>query len=89
MLEIHIPELVSFVIGRLAVVQQKLNQVGEATSQPEEEVDPDTTRRIADLHKYSEKAGSVLTEIPELIDRLEALSPLHAQVDFFNTIFIV
>lgn len=66
--------------GRLAVLQQKQNQVGEgAGQQDEEDMDPDTVRRIGDLHKFSERAGAVLTEIPELVDRLEALSPLHAQ----------
>jgi hypothetical protein len=70
--------------GRLAGLQQKLNLAGEggsaAAGQPEEEQDPDTLRRISDLHKYSERAGSVLTQVPELVDRLEALSPLHTQV---------
>jgi dynactin-2 len=68
------------------VVQQKLNQVREkdggcsSSSKPEdEELDPDTARRIGDLHKYSQRAASVLAAVPELIDRLEALSPLHAQ----------
>jgi hypothetical protein len=71
--------------GRLAGLQQKLNLAGEgsaAASQPDEEQDPDTLRRISDLHKYSERAGSVLTQVPELVDRLEALSPLHTQVYF-------
>jgi hypothetical protein len=69
--------------GRLAGLQQKLNLAGEggsAAGQQEEEQDPDTLRRISDLHKYSERAGSVLTQVPELVDRLEALSPLHTQV---------
>jgi hypothetical protein len=66
------------------VVQQKLNQASEQQQQLAEgeggEMDADTARRIADLHKYSARAGPLLTEIPELIDRLEALSPLHVQV---------
>lgn len=67
--------------GRLAVVQQKLSQAGEeeGAAGGDQQADPDTVRRIADLHKLAERAGPVLTEIPELIDRLEVLSPLHAQ----------
>jgi hypothetical protein len=76
--------MTDFGAGRLAGLQQKLNLAGEggsaAAGQPDEEQDPDTLRRISDLHKYSERAGSVLTQVPELVDRLEALSPLHTQV---------
>ena len=64
------------------MVQQKLNHVGEdgGDNAGDQQTDPDSMRRIADLHKYAERAGPIITEIPELVDRLEALSPLHAQV---------
>jgi len=70
------PKNLDHIEGRLAVLQQKLNRDESETSQPEDQADIDKIKELADMNKKSsEWAG----EVPDLIDRMEALSPLHSQ----------
>ena len=65
-------------LGRLAVLQQKVDEDGDESV---EVVDSMTRDKMMELVKLSDKSTQWAAEIPDILDRMEALSPLHAQVN--------
>jgi len=75
------PKNLDHIEGRLAVLQQKLNSEEERPPPEGEEEEQhqrnlDKVRHLANISGKSEEWAH---EIPDLIDRMEALSPLHEQ----------
>lgn len=69
------PKNLDHIEGRLAVLQQKLGEE-DVAAEPEDTAD---LEKVRELTKVSNKAGVILAEVPDLIDRMEALNPLHTQ----------
>jgi len=70
------PKNLDHIEGRLAVLQQKLSREDPKGCEPVEDGDRE---KIKDLVKVSQKSDDWSAEVPDLIDRMEALSPLHNQ----------
>jgi len=69
------PKNLDHIEGRLAALQQKLGQE-EVKTEPVENENNDVIRELAGLDA---KAGALVAEVPDVIDRMEALNPLHSQ----------
>jgi len=69
------PKNLDHIEGRLAALQQKLGQE-EFKTEPVENEKNDVIRELAGLDA---KAGALVAEVPDVIDRMEALNPLHSQ----------
>ena len=63
-------------LGLLAVLHQKLDNDGEQSG----EEDKNAMDKIKELVKLSDKSTQWAAEIPDILDRMEALSPLHTEV---------
>jgi len=70
------PKNLDHIEGRLAALQQKLNQEEALVTEAGDDVDQE---KIKDLVKISKKSCDMAAEVPDLIDRMEALGPLHSQ----------
>jgi len=80
------PKILDHIEGRLAVLQQKLNNEAQtkaasapaaATDDAEEQLRNE--EKIRHLAATSAKSDQLADDVPDLIDRMEALNPLHAQ----------
>jgi len=76
------PKNLDHIEGRLAVLQQKLTTTTESqagTTTEEEEEQQRNQEKVRHLAAVCSKSDEWADEIPDLIDRMEALSPLHEQ----------
>ncbi|XP_023336967.1 dynactin subunit 2-A [Eurytemora carolleeae] len=69
------PKNLDHIEGRLAVLHQKLDNEGEQSV----EEDKTAMDKIKELVKLSDKSTQWAAEIPDILDRMEALSPLHTE----------
>jgi len=69
------PKNLDHIEGRLAALQQKLGQEDAEA----ETVDEEKNNVIRDLAAVNSKSEVLAAEVPDVIDRMEALSPLHSQ----------
>jgi len=80
------PRNLDHIEGRLALLIQRMkdeegNESSTASSIEESET---TMEKVQHLDKLMTKSNKMLQEIPDLIDRMEALNPLHTQATDLN-----
>jgi len=78
------PRNLDHIEGRLALLIQRIKDDENSDSSSTAEENESTMQNIQHLDKLMNKSNIMLQEVPDVIDRLEALNPLHTQASQLN-----